>query len=437
MRIGRIIFYLLIGILWFSCKPEKDDTPPKVSILIPSGNNSAVSYDDFFTVSFSASDENEIIQWDIRLTGPDNRIWYTSSNQFVASPSTDIEDAFTLFLNDVHAPSGTYSLGVFVADSEGNEGAAFRDIWYNEALLERERIVVISNPTSNETRIDSLFEGSFFYASSFSGDVDVSFSGSYHQRLLLAGEESPTVRFVQGPELALASYFDDQNPLMDYYARDIEFDQTTKGYWCSFYNGIIREFRPTGSVRSSVILQTGEQPETIAVTEHRIIAEVAYQGTNDRSLSFFGKSAGNSSNSLPLTTNLVQILPGYSGQFFGFGNEGGSPNLLYIDPLSESFFSTQELLSSMPIKDAIETTNGWYALAHSDGVYIQNFGSNGAVFGSNNGVNAIDLAFDQIGGSILALTESDLHFINPNTGMIITSVPVPVNAKKVELLYNK
>ena len=89
------------------------------------------------------------------------------------------------------------------------------------------------------------------------------------------------------------------------------------------------------------------------------------------------------------------------------------------------------------VNEVVAMDNGFYAVAHADGVYLYQFGSGAFLSGSNNGINAQSLKFDPVGNVLYALDNSALHQISPNSGALIQSFPVPSGSRDFFIQLNK
>ena len=433
----RRVYFLLISIMLFSCEKEKDESPPRIIINQPGTGFQTFSYGDNLIVDFRATDNVGISGWTIRMVGPDGKMWYTNGIQPVSGAPTNFNTNFGFPLDEIHAPSGTYSLGVFVQDTEGNEGASFRDVTYFEAPLERERIVVISTPSSNEIRIDSLSNGAMAFAGTLPGDLSAIANGSYHRELILGGSETSSLRFLDSPELILSNSFDGQNPLGDVFVRDISFDQETKHYWASFFDGTIREFRSGGALRSSFNVPDNQQPEELLAVEDRILIESTTIGTQVRTLGFYGIAGGELLDAIGLDFDLVALLPYDSEYVIGFGNEGNSPQVMLINPLTAETIELDVFFNDSPINHVIALTNGRYGIAQEEGVYVRGFLPNTLSPSTPNGINARHLSEDRTTGTVYAVDGNTLYALDPNSVNTINQWDLPNNPVFVEVMHNK
>ena len=431
------MYFLLFSIIIFSCKKEQDASPPRIIINQPETGFQTFSYGESVIVDFRATDNVGISGWTIRMVGPDGKTWYTNGIQSVADAPTNFNTNFGFPLDEIHAPSGTYSVGVFVQDTEGNEGASFRDITYFEAPLERERIVVVSDPSSNQLRLDTLSSGSIAFAGTLTGDASSICNGSFHRELILGGSETPSLRFIDSPQLEVSSSFDGQNPLGDVFVRDISFDPETKHYWSSFYDGTIREFRKNGVLRSSFNVPDNQQPEELLAVEDRILIESRTIGTLVRTLGFYGIAGGELLDAIGLDFDLVALLPYDAEYVIGFGNEGNSPIVMLINPLTAETIELDVFSSQSPINHVIHLTSGRYGIAQQEGISVRGFVPNTITPAVPNGINARHLSEDRTNGTLYAVDQNKLYALDPSSLNTIDQWDLPNNPVFVEVMHNK
>lgn len=425
-------------VLFFSaCRRDKDDVPPAVSITSPTGTLPTFGYAGFMYVSFTASDASGIDRWAIRLIDEQGNRRFSTDYFGVADGPGSITQNFTIFFEDIHWPSGEYTLSVFVVDVHGNEGAAFKQVRYNEAPLKRERVVVIRTPTSQTVAIDTLTaSGTLAEASVFSGDHRSSAASSFHGELLQGGSSNGVLRFLDRSTMLETGSYSVPNPLGGDFFRDIALDPNRNTYFVSGFDGLVREFGKGGQIKSSFEAAPGFRPEHLVTTPNRIVATLRAIGGNGYLLASFFKNSGALEASVPIGIEVVKLLR-YNGNVVVIGNKpDNTPALLLINMANFGVSELPWLISNQRVTTAVEIGNGFYAVAHHDGVWGYRLGTGQFFSGGGNGVNASSLAYDPVSNQLFATDNTNLYVLSGNNGALLNTVGSS-GIRSVEVLMNK
>lgn len=427
---------VVLSILLTACRRDKDNIPPTVVITQPSGTLPNYNYDEAIGITFTATDEGGISRWAIRLTDEQGVRRFSTDYFGVAGAPVNLQRQFTITLDDIHWPSGDYTLGVFVVDEAGNEGAAFRKVRYNEAPLKRERVYVIRD-TGSGTAVDSLTSSSaLVQAAAFGSDFNASFAGSFHGELLVGGATSGTLRFLERTTLIETGTHSQPNPLNGDFYRDIAYAPTTNTYYVSCFDGLVREFGKNGLLKSSFEVPANFRPEHIAVVGNQVVCTLRSIGGNNYLLASFFRNSGALAASQAITHNVAALLP-FEDNVLMLANTSNETSTLYL--VNQSNFAINEiqwLISSAPIRAAIELENGYYAVAHADGIWGYRFGTGQFFSGGNNGVDVTSLSYDRVNNQIFAAGSGLLHRVSGSNGSLIESIPAD-NVRAVEVMFNK
>lgn len=432
-----VSFAAVVVVVFFSaCRRDKDRIPPNVVITQPGGTLPTFNYDEAIGITFTATDEGGISRWAVRLTDEQGLRRFSTDYFGVAGAPVNLQRQFTIALDDIHWPSGDYTLGVFVVDEAGNEGAAFRKVRYNEAPLKRERVYVIRE-TGSGTAIDSLTaSGDLAPASVFSSDFRSSYAGSFHGELLVGGSSSGNLRFLERTTLVETGVFSQPNPLGGDFFRDIAYAPNTNTYYVSCFDGLIREFGRNALLKSSFEVPANFRPERIAFTENKVICTLRSIGGNNYLLASFFRNSGALAASQAITHNVVALLPYEDNVLMISNTNDGTSKLFLVNLTNFAINEIQWLISSSPVRSAIALDNGYYAVAHADGVWGYRFGTGQFFSGTTNGVDVTSLSFDRVNNQIFASGSGLLHRISGTNGALIESLPAP-NVRAVEVLFNK
>ncbi len=437
---SQAIFWGLLTLVAFyfsACRPDEDDLPPKVVITQPTGTLPTYSFEGALGLTFTASDEGGISRWTVRLNDGDGVRRFSTDYFSVAEGTPEITRNFTIDLDHVHWPSGDYSLAVFAVDQAGNEGVAFKEIRYFEAPLKREKLVVLRSTGGNTLAVDTLTSSNTLASAGvINSDYSSSFAGSYHGELLVGGGNASSLRFFERESLQETSSFSQPNPLGGDFFRDIVFSKETRSYFVSCFDGLIREFGKNGLLKSSFEVAAGFRPEHIAVSGNKVICTLRSIGGNNYLLASYFRNSGTLAASAPLPAEVAAIL-NFEDNLIVLGNKSDGTSAAYL--VNMITFGVNEvpwLISSTPVRAAIPVSNGFYAVAHDDGVWGHRFGTGQFFSGTGNGVSATHLSYDEAANHIFAVDGNSLHRISGNNFSLMSTVAAP-GAVAVEALMNK
>ena len=421
---GRFSLLTLVLFFFLSACRQDDRIPPQVIILQPSGTIPTYDFGGSIGVTFTASDEGGIERWSVRLTDEQGVRRYSTPYQSIASGTPSFEMNHTIDLSDVHWPSGDYTLAVFAVDEEGNEGAAFKTVRYNEAPLRRERMVIVREISTNSFALDTLdVNGVLHPAQVIMGDVNAVLGNSYFGEVLIGGNLSPELWFCDRSDLSVQGGFSAQNPLNGAFVRDIVYHAASRRYFVSFFDGFIREFSEQGQLKSSFAVPSGFRPENLAVEGNFVVAALRQIGGNGYLIASFFRNSGilAASNAFPAT--IAAFLP-HNDQLIALANGGGSSSAYLVNLATMTYNAVPWLISDTPVASALPLDNGFSAVAHADGVWLHRFGTGVFQPGSANGVSASQIDYDPVAQHIFAVSGNTLYRISRSTGQVLGSLDV-------------
>lgn len=426
------------ALLFLACRGDSDEVAPRIVINAPSGNLPSFSYDDAFAVNFTATDAEGVARWQVRLTDEQGVRRFSTDYFTVADAPGLTEQQITVVCDDVHWPSGDYTLAVFAADEAGNEGAAFKTIRYFEAPLEREAVGVLrSNPGATSVMDTLSANGTLALAHTFDGSFSGLLAGSYHAEWLAWSSNSATLLFVEPETFAVTASASFPNPLNAPFFHDVVYESGSKSYFVSCFDGLIREYGESGHLRSTIDVGSNFIPKDLWADDDYVYATL--QPVNSSSISMFARyfrGSGAVNTTTAVAGSNFSILP-YDGTVLLIGTQPTGEGVVLL--ANASTLNTNEmawLSGDAAIRDAILLDNGDYALASAAGVAMYRFGPGQFVPASANGVNALHLAYDPVGNAIYATGSSAVYRINRSNGTITASYPT-TDAVATAVLLNK
>jgi len=420
----------------FGCKKDEDKSPPAIQIIYPSGGLPTYAYTSSLFIEFTAKDNEAIGEWIVTLKDEQGTTRYTSGTREVNSQPLEITKDVGLFFEDVRWPGGDYLISIEVRDASGNRNAAFKTIRYYEPPLARNALLVLSSNGGTST-LDSLSSNGVFSAiNTYASDASIAFANSWHQEFILGGNNSPQICFSPFESLIETNCYVGFNPLSGNYTQDIAFDPNSLTYLTACFDGAIREFQRSGNLIRTIPISGNFVPEELFISSNRIVAEVRNEAQDLSVLYSLDRNSGALIQSLVCPGNVIS-LEKFGSNVLVAGTANGLPYVFYVDPESLSVTDLNWYVSDLPLKKMIRLTEGRFALAHADGVYMHIFATNQFVDGAANGINAIDLAFDPANNALFVLDESTLYQLNPASMSIVDSWPAPTGAIDIEVLLNK
>ncbi len=416
-----------------SCDKDKDETLPEIAFLLPSSNFNTYNFQDDINIRLSVSDDQALQLLTVRIE-------HNSSNAILGVKSTSLtgtsDEVLLIFpFDNIHLPGGTYTISATLEDASGNTKSAFRELSLFEVPLERESIGILRS-VGNSLSVDTLNSaGTFDPAWSGTGSFSSLHMSSYFQELLIGEADFAAVQFINTQTWQNESGFQVTSGIGEDQVRDIVFDPERLLYYLSFFDGTIRILGENGIQKGSIDLPLNYRPLRLNINESKLLVQAEQVGSNNQVLIRYNAFTGIIEQTTALEGELFSMVPFEDG-FLLFRGEG---NDVVLERYSSSGVITDLpwLVSDEAITEVIPLENGFYAVAHEDGVYLHQFGTSVFFSGANNGIQAQDLAFDPVGNRLYALDAAALHQISLTSGSIDQSFGVPPGAQAVFIQFNK
>ncbi len=431
-----ILFFIVMSLLVIIGCKEKDDIPPTVQILNPSGGNPTYNYEDLVFVRAQANDENGIRSWIVKLTDESGRVRYNSGVIETSGDPVNIDETISFILEDVHWPSGSYSLGFFATDFEGNEGAAFKEVTYFEAPLTLDNVLTLTSDGVSSNLYTLNESDQFVEVASLSGDMNIAYAGSYHSEVLVGGGTTGRLDFLDDETFQVIGTYANSNPLNGDFVRDITFDEDQLYYYVSFFDGTVRSFAKGGTQRSIIEVGDNFRPESVLVIEDDLFVEVQQVGTTNFFLQQYNKNSGALENSNVLPGDLEGLFAYESDNILAIGNGGDGIFARVFDQQTLSFFDpTNYYFADEPIETIEQIGPDSFIIGHTSSsvVYLFSFQS---FLSEGNSFDAQSIAIDQVSGNFYTINDNELGILNSNAGFI-ESLGVPANSREVITQMNK
>lgn len=432
------VYILLALVVLFDatgCRKKSDDIPPQLERTLPLSNSASLLFQDQLEFSYDASDNIELANYQAFLKN--------ENGQIVWSIGGTIEGrsvAFSFFIthDDPHWESGVYLLSVQVEDADGNTASDFFNLQISGAPLElTATMIFIDDPGQTSTLHTLQEDGTFNQATTVDHDLHTVGVSSWNQLLVLGGDELPYLTFIGAEEYQVLNQYEGQNPLGGNFVTDVYEHPETHDQFVSTFDRQISRYGASGGLEFTFQIDPSFRPVQLAAWENLLIAVVDPINNNDQLLNLYYASSGVLYLSLTLDFTIEELMV-WEDRLILLGNDDqNNPVLKVFDLESESLFNPGWLISGEVVSVAKHLEGNWFAIGHTDGVYLQNFAVNSFFDGSNNGLAAISLDFDPTTGLVYVLTTNELSTVALSGGTVTETFSAPIGSKFVRLLFNK
>lgn len=422
--------------LVFSCKKDKDKSPPVVQIDLPS-NNSVITAGDALRVTGRISDDKKLESVTIKVVSADgNTVLVPAFNVPLDGAELNLDRAFTV--GDVHTETGAYQVIVEASDGKNRE-KEYRDIRINEIPRVFKKMVLVRKSGAGYT-LDSLVGGMFQTFFSGTGDVSATAINQYDQYLYIAGYKqgnitaynlaTKTPQWVMGPDISVGT-----NPL--FYSSF--YDAGTRVLWQSFAGNTthrLKAIAPNGNVQKTLDMQPGYVAGSILSTANNIIVgEQPYTGTGSSMLSYYYTSGFGLEFTTSMPVKAIKIFELSTHELVIFGNNGAQGEMRIYDRNTNGFWE-QVNIPAGKIYDAVQLDANSYIIAHETGlIRFEQSPSNMITISPGKKVQV--LYRDVFSGALYGGEGNMVKSFHPLTGNELTSIAAADSVKGILMQYNK
>ena len=419
----KIITYIFLLIL-ISCQ-KKDKNPPELIVNSPYAMSS-YSVLDHISVEGNVNDDRDI-EW-IQIQLLNTNLNSVAEEIVLYTDDLDYNFSKSIHVADIHLNSGKYYIKVSVSDGT-NEVSQFIEINISEIPLELKETYILTN-NNQDFDLYRINGNSTVFLQNFNGYFQSGISNSYHQHLLLAGDQGgygfdPTFSYTLWTlDPSLTTY--------DFFLRGVYSDEDQLNYF-SHGNGSIKGYDKYGNVAFSALMGFNEISEELIVHNNLIYAEV-FTSLLNRDLVVFFKGSGIENKRLSIDQDIVKIIPKNGEEVYLFTNEN---NQGYFYMYFTNVNSKVEI-HSIPtgkIYDAISITSDLLLIAHETGLLRYTY-SNNSLVNIVSGEQFSKLKYDDLNGTVLASIGNQLRYYN-TLGNPLGIVTHSDNIHDFYLYYNK
>lgn len=428
---------LALAILFESsgCRKKSDDIPPQIERTLPLSNSASLLYQDQIEFSYDASDNLDLANYQAFLKNENGQIIWSKGGTLDGTSSAI---SFFIIHDDPHWESGVYLLSVQVEDADGNTASDFFDLQISGAPLELKATFIFTDDPGQTSTLHTLQgDGTFDQVTTIGHDLHAVGVSSWNQLLALGGDELPYLTFIGAEEYQLLNQYEEQNPLSGNFVGDVYEHPETHDLFVSTFDQQISRYGATGGLEFTFQIDPSFRPVEVAAWENLVMAIVDPINNNDQLLNLYFASSGVLYLSLTLDFTVEELMV-WDDRLILIGNDNqNNPMLNVFDLETESLFNPGWLISGETVSVAKHLEGDWFAIGHSDGVYIQNFANSSFFDGSNNGLVASSLDYDPLTGLVYVLSGNELSTVALSGATITETFSAPTGSKFVRLLFNK
>ncbi|MFL5764280.1 MAG: hypothetical protein ACJ77K_10110 [Bacteroidia bacterium] len=423
---------MVINICCFSCKKDKDVTPPRISISDPIENQS-FNVNDYVHVTASVSDETHLESVSITLLDASQAPAYNSMSLPVTGALMNINTSY--LLDNIHLSTGLYFIRVAASDGE-HDTYAYRQIYISAVPKALKKVLLFTNSVSTQTNlsyIDSTFSAIVPFHT-FSGDHLASGVTSYYQQAYECGNytgdftalglQYNTNRFVYSSVPSSAPYF--------------------TGFWCdeqhsyiARYDGAIRGYDDSGSGIFTANSLSGFYAQHMLFHSDRLLAEEKDITSATKKLVVYFTSGG-LEQSVNMSQDAVELCEKDATSVFVFGNVSGQGVIQLYDKPANNLWSPYPFpLATGSILSVLKLDADTYLIAHSNGTIYKYQYSVNSLTTYMTGFTAIKMRMDEV-NNVLYVAEANKvsTFAYPSLTPVNT-INSPETILDLQLLYNR
>lgn len=416
----------------FSACRKDDRQRPVVTILSPMFPIS-YTFGDLIEVEVDVQDNERIEFISILVTDAAGRV-AAGPRTIRTSGIRSYRGTFVLPFDDIHVESGPCVLRAVASDGH-NEGQDFKAVTMFGAPRVLKRLLVIRQPDSFTTVVDSLAAGSTLTPGlELSGQFSRLTAHSRDQSIHLFGRTTDGVHTLSGTGL-----FHQQTTSIpfglgsDLFA-DVWYDQGSKETWVACRDGIIRQIGAAGHIAASF---QAFQPRQL-VASGRFVYVYGSNGINTRKIEVYIKSTGALIQTFNLNEELIDLLAlDTEDRILLVRNATGQNPLIPYSRIG-NFTDAWTSFNGAPsgtVSAACSFSQG--VLIAQNGMLRRYSHAGNLIAETALSSNPSALAYQEDSGVCWVLESGSLNAFGGTGLQLIASIPVQPGAKDIALLYNK
>lgn len=387
----------------FSCKKEENDSQgPSISISSPTENQSFTAL-QAISIQGVVTDDKNITSTNISLRNTNNIKVFNTISQSPNTANYQINEQ--LVLNDLHLPSGIYTLKISATDGF-NQTDKYIALLINEYPKIRNGLFVFSNSgsTNQVVKLSNTLVASSFSTSY--GDFLGGVVNSFYQQVITCPnytgnlESQDAVSSSNNWGIVNASSGVPNFTGISNYGNEV---------FVSYYNGNIRSYFNYPFPNFNSLSFTNSYAKKVHAHDNNIIIteQPEISGGKIRLVSYY-KVSGAIKDNVELNENVVEMFSFSTNEVVVFTNTGAN-GTLKIYHLNTNAISTPFALGTGLITSCTEISNGIYLIAQNGNIVKVNY-NNFTYSTYLSGVGANLVKYDSITNEVVV-----------SSGIILTS----------------
>ena len=425
----RRIAYLLMLLVLFSCKKEEnDDQGPTISISSPTENQSFTALQSF-TIQGAVSDDKNISSITISLRNANNIKVLSSISKTPNTPSYQLNETFGL--NDLHLPSGTYTLKISASDGF-NQTDKYIPLLINEYPKIRNGLFVFSNTgsTNQAVKLSNTLVASNF--SSAFGDFLGGVVNSYYQEVITCPNYTSNL-IAQDAVSSLSSWeiLNTSSGVPNFTGITINGNEL----FVAYYNGNIRSYFNGIAPNFNGLSFANSYAKKMHVHDNIIITEQPEISGGKIRLVCYYKVSGVIKDNVELNENVVEMFSFSTNEVVVFTNLGGN-GTIKIYYLNTNAITNPFALGAGLITSCTEISRGIYLLAQAGNLIKVNY-NNFTYSTYLSGIGANLVKYDSIANEVVVTNGNVLTSYDYSTKSIKSTYTHSNTILAFDFWYNK
>ncbi len=422
---------VLLFILFYACRKDKDTQPPAIQVSYPL-NNASFNAADTIVVKATFTDDKNLEYVSVKLEN-DQNVSAAPSKTF--NPYTDAYTMQTTYvLGDVHTPSGKYTLD-FVAFDGTNTKHEFIDIYLNEVPKKLNKVLLITGSTS-ATGIYDFNNGNPQLLAQFQGNAVNAYADNRNQQLWLlhnhseiklletssystrwSDNESCSISF---PCITASGFFNDELFYSTYYQKTVALDAA-------------------GSGKFTVSLPNGNEfSEYIFADNDLVLTEIKNYSNSTVKLNVYYRISSALKQSYDYTynyTDIVSIVPYTNNEYLVLLNDNsGKAALLAYNTLSNSNW-TPKTLPAAAATNMLAINSNEVLMTIGNTTYQYFTGNNSLLTYLNQAYQ--QLFYEPLNNELYGIINNQIDVYDYPSKQLKFSTTLSDTPKKIVFLYNK
>jgi hypothetical protein len=431
----RIVFIIILIVVFFSCRKNKDSSTPSITVSSPL-QNSTVTAGNYIHLKAKVTDDKKLEYVRFKLLFSDGVTQIAEPIEFSVSGNELIIDEIIL-VGDIHTNSGIYQIIIEAFDGT-NKKKVYVDINVIEIPRVFKKMIIVRNSGSFFS-VDSLVGSSFFPFISGTSDFSTASNSDYYQQLYLTGKTSGVLSMYnlntntfgwsvasEMPSSTLPIFYFSEYSL----SQDILFQSMA-----SASSGKLKSITSFGASSKTYTMQAGHYANCmVSSTNHIIAGETSIAGTANYISYYFKSGFGlDFTTSLPMKPKKLFVLSG--NEVVVIGNNGSQGELRIYDSNTNGLWEQVDIPVGK-IYDALQYDANTYFIAHETGI-LKFEHSPANLITLVPGDKAQVLSISPVNGLLYAGVGSLIKGYNPITGVAAGGYSCADSVKAILYQFNK